>query len=152
MRGWREGNWRGEGREIGEERYYNTMQIVYLYPSLILCILSRPANCCVLITDYKYHCFLVWPWSDSCTLTLFYKFSVWPWVHTSTSCHCTMLQCSDIIIIFANRKSEINDRDVTKWRQVWDTSALPWPSLQARKTGHCMHSVSIIFYWRMASL
>ena len=46
---------------------------------------------------------------------------------------------------------EISDRDVTKWRRGWDTSVLPRPSLQAWKTGRCMHSVSNIFYSSLRS-
>ena len=60
-----------------------------------------------------------------------------------------MLLRSDIIKIFC--QLEISDRDVTKWRQGWDSSALPRPSPQARKTGRCMQGVSNIFYWRTAS-
>ena len=33
----------------------------------------------VLCIDFKYH-FLIWPWSDSFTLTSFYIFSSWPWI------------------------------------------------------------------------
>ena len=35
---------------------------------------------------------------------------------------------------------EISDRDVTKWRQGWDSSALPRPSLQAWKTAWSLYA------------
>ena len=100
--------------------------------------------------DYKYmyHGFLVWPWFYMISALDFCYPHAFPLPVHSSLC-IKMLLCSDIISIF--RQLKISDRDVTKGQQGWDTSALRRPSLWARKTGHCMDSVSNIFYWWKAS-